>query len=149
MFGFLSPYSLETQLLLFGWWERFSGAVQMPLGRSSPCLCGYGGVLAAAVTAPSPHPRVNPISEQFKGATNISIWQCIPLPSSAPKTRQNMRLQGASGGCRLPPCNLRIIACLTGLLALRNGSERDPNHTAKQERNLEECFAQYECKYVF
>lgn len=125
------------------------GRCRCPLAAARPACAGYRGVPAAAVTALSPHPWVNPISEQFKGATNISIWPAHPSAQLCTQNKAKHAAARGERGCRLPPCNLRIIACLTGLLALRNGSEQDPNHTAKQERNLEECFAQYECKYVF
>lgn len=49
---------------------------------------------------------------------------------------------------RFPPCNLRIMAVKLDYQRLRRGTEWDPNHTAKQQRNLEECLTQYERKYI-
>lgn len=49
---------------------------------------------------------------------------------------------------RFPPCNLWIMAVKWDYQRLRRGTEWDPNHTAKQQRNLEGSLTQYECKYI-
>lgn len=100
MFGFLSPDLLETQLLLFCWWEHFSAAVPsapVTAGCSSPrCAQGAGG---------RSHPRRTPLSGCVRtepAPTGEQLGSLHPLPA-APAGGKAVRLRvGAVVRARKP-----------------------------------------------
>lgn len=122
MFGFLSPYPLETQLLLFCWWEHFSEAMPPPpraaahpvgrrvrVGRPVPA-----GPCTTAVTALSLRPWVNS-SGRFThrlrpctpawGSPACRAGACAACPACQCEQRPseadgcNLWLQGLAGSC--------------------------------------------------
>lgn len=74
--------------------------------------------------------------------------QCPPLLRSSPETGERRSCEVREDAGHFPPCNLQIMAVKPDYQRLRRGTEWDPNHTAKHQRNLEECLTQNECKYI-